>query len=103
MTKQTLKLADDLFPALRARRKKATVRNGHRDIALGPLVFEATNGGCADEEVEVHTVTTTTFDQLRDEHAKLDGCSSADELRAALRRFYPDLTAGSPVTVIEFD
>ena len=100
---QTLKLADDLFPGLRDRRKKATIRVGHRDIALGPLTFEAANGGFADEEVTVHTVTTTTFDQLTDEHAQMDGCARADELRAALKRFYPDLAPGKPVTVIEFD
>ncbi len=100
---QTLKLADDLFPSLQKRRKKATVRAGHRSIVLGPLVFEAVDGSHADEEVDVHTVTTTTFDQLSNEHAQMDGCSSADELRAALKRFYPDMATGSPVTVIEFD
>lgn len=99
---QTLRLADDLFPALQSRRKKATIRTGHRDIALGPLIFEAVNGRYADEEVEVVCVTYTIYKNLTDAHAKLDGCTAADEIRAALKQFYPDLIDSSPVTVVEF-
>src|ERR1700726_891184 len=88
--KQTLKLADDLFPGLKKRRKKATIRLGKRDILPGALTFEATNGSYADEEVEVIRVSYLFFAGLTDVDAAMDGCSTADELRAALKRFYPD-------------
>jgi hypothetical protein len=88
--KQTLKLADDLFPSLKASRKKATIRLGRREILPGALVFEAANGSHADEEVEVTRVTYTFFAHLDDADAAKDGCSTADELRAALKRFYPE-------------
>lgn len=101
-TKQVLKLADDLFPALKRRGKKATIRLGKRDIEPGVLTFEATNGSYADEDVEVTRVTYTFFAHLDDADAVKDGCATADELRAALKRFYPDARPSSLVTIVEF-
>lgn len=102
MSVQCLKLADDLFPALIARRKTATIRLGKRSIDLGDLIFEAVEGKYPNEDVFVHKVRYAEFKDLTDADAQLGGVTSADELRADLRRFYPDIQSSSIVTIIEF-
>ena len=98
---QKLLLADDLFPAMLAGKKKATIRAGKRDIEPGPLVMVATNGGYEPKDVEVTRVTYMAFGLLSEREAVFEGCTVA-ELNAAMLCFYPDLKASGIVTVIEF-
>jgi hypothetical protein len=41
-------------------------------------------------------------DDLTDAEAAADGAESAADMRAALLRFYPDLTDDKPITIVMF-
>ncbi len=98
---QSLKLTNDLFPALVNGAKRATVRAGKRDVVPGPLTFESVSGdrSC---DVLVYRVSYTMVRDLTLNDAHLDNAKDVDELVIALRRFYPDLKDSDIVTVIEF-
>jgi hypothetical protein len=101
---QKLLLADDLMPLVRSRDKRVTVRAGNRDIKLGPLVLESTQGT---EGACVVTVTRVSVSPLR----LIPGWALAGGQRTVqavaeeqqiLQRYYPDITLMSEVTAIEF-
>lgn len=98
-----LKLADDLFPDLFSGRKTVTIRALWRDIQLGPLRFEPTSGADYDALVSVRRITYCRAIDITDAQAQADGAANAEEMRVALRRFYPDLPPDCVVTIIEFD
>ena len=99
---QSLKLADDLFPAVLARTKRNTVRSGRRDIAPGPLAFEPTSGRGDPVVVNVVSVAHQRLRDLTDDQARRDGADTAAELAVAMRRFYPDIGPDDEITVVEF-
>lgn len=104
---QTLKLANDLFPGLKDGTKRCTVRAGRRDIELGPLLFISSTleegGDHLKEKVFVTEVRYTMFGLLTDEIADMDGGVTAEELRAAMYRFYPNLISSSEITIVIFE
>jgi hypothetical protein len=100
---QTLKLADDLFPALDAGVKRGTIRTGKRDIEPGELFLEAASGADLSRMVRVERVSFTPASRLTDADAMLDGYTSVRDLFGALQRFYPSLAGSDLVTVIQFE
>ena len=100
---QTLKLADDLMPLARDGFKRVTVRNGKRDIVLGPMVFEATDG--TEEDVLVNVLQSQVVLLRHAPQWALDGenLGTSHELWAVLERFYPKVTLDSEITCIEFE
>lgn len=99
---QTLKLADDLFPALDAGVKRGTVRAGRREIELGFLRLESVSGEKR-RDVEVARVSFVRARNMSQADADMDGVKSPHELFDVLTRFYPELTGDSVLTVIEFE
>jgi uncharacterized protein YqfB (UPF0267 family) len=83
-----------------AGKKTTTVRRGQRSIRPGPALL------CFGDQSElagvVTAITSTTVRSLDDADALRDGFANRQELLAALRQHYPDLTIGEPVTILEF-
>lgn len=91
------------WDAIREGRKTATTRLGEAP-AVGPawLLFEF-DDGYRRLPGEIISVTTTRFDGLTDDIARLEGLATGDELRAGLRPYYPSITEDSPVDVVTFE
>jgi hypothetical protein len=79
--------------------KCITIREGHRDYTLGPVLI-----GCHILNwATLKTITSvkyTTLGEVTQEEWEADGTSSLEELKAMLRAFYPDIDYNSEVTVI---
>ena len=100
---QTLKLADDLMECVTDGSKRVTVRAGKRDIATGPLRFEATDGSVNPLVVNVTRVVVRPLWNVPLWAVHGEGLFGWDDLMEALVRFYPDITEDSDVTAIEFE
>ncbi len=99
---QELKLADDLFAGIDDGTKRATIRAGTRDIQPDELLFSGVNNPKRRRLVDVSEVKHILLSELTDELAQMDGAADAQEMAEALTRFYPDITADSPITVVLF-
>jgi hypothetical protein len=98
----TMKLVSDLWTELMSGAKQCTIRAGRRDVPLGPMRFEETNGTRA-ACVNVTDVRHKLLRELTDEEARVDGAKDAPEMKNALRQFYPDLTEDSEITLVFWD
>lgn len=100
---QTLQLVIDLFPNLIDGNKLCTIRKGYRNIELGPLVFEATENPRLKYHVDVLEVEHMKLGDVTDTLAMADGYTDAKSLKEGMKRFYPDLTDDTDITIIYFD
>ncbi|WP_373235262.1 hypothetical protein [Mycobacterium marinum] len=75
------------------------MRFGHRDYRPGPARLRF---GESTREGAIVQSRLTSVDALTVHDARSDGFQTVAELIAVLRRYYPDLTQRSPVTVVEF-
>ena len=96
---QTLKLAEDLFDQLLLGEKHSTIRVGKRDIVPGPILFESAEVGRMTNSV-VEDVYTKKVGDLHIMEARDEGYETVDQLVQVLRRFYPDLTDETDITVV---
>ena len=97
---QTLTLFEDVFDAL-ATGKTTTIRKGRIDIALGTLLFESTER----KRQELVTVKMVYFCFLKDVlevDLRNDGFKNHTDMSKKMKRFYPDITLHTEVTVIKF-
>ena len=99
---QTLKLADNLFPAIREGYKRNTIRKGRRDIGLGLLRLEGAEDESLTIVVEVTSVTFIRLCNVSQEDMESDGFLDHADMLVQMRRFYPDITLATEVTVINF-
>lgn len=99
---QVLKLADDLFGPLREAKKLTTIRKGRRDVALGELRFEGAEDESLTEVVNVTSVTFTTLAGVSPAILEADGFADHDDALEQMKRFYPDISFDTEVTVIDF-
>ncbi len=100
---QQLKLANDLFGFVLTHQKYMTIRKGRRDIQLGELEFESTDGvdgKFLKTVVKVHRISYTLVGSLCDREAKEDGFKSVQDLIDKMQRFYPGLDADTEVTLV---
>ncbi len=97
---QTLKLHNHRMEEVKAGTKHHTIRNGVRDIKLGPLKLEATAGGIPDIEVNVNRIVICRAGDV--ELSEISDYSSLDEFINTMKGIYPDLTTESVVTIIHF-
>lgn len=100
---QTLKLADEFFPEVFRGDKSITIRKGRRDIQLGPLVLEATDGSFPSMTVRVWKVLWKPFVDLTNEEIEADGGKDHESFLLEMQRFYPDMDWRDIVTVIEWE
>jgi len=84
-----------------AGRKRATVRVGYVEPEGDTVVLYC--GGEPLARLRILEVRHKRLGELSDEDARLEGLSSADELRRELRRIYGDLGPETPVSVIVFE
>ena len=82
--------------------KCITIREGHRDYRLGPVML------CCHLEpwavmADIISVRHTTFGGLRMDEIHDDGCAKQQDLFDLLLRFYPELKPHSDVTVIRWE
>lgn len=99
---QELSLADDLFAGLFSQAKRVTVRARHRAIRAGELVFRGAFDETLTTRVTVTEVIHTTLGAVSEEDARADGYFDVREMVRLMRRFYPDITGDSPVTLLRF-
>lgn len=80
-------------------RKRATVRLGVLKPGSEALIH---SGGRIAAIAEVVEVRYKKFSELDDDDAELDGYSTAEELRRALKAHYPHIREDSTVTILVF-
>lgn len=97
---QFLLLADDLFPGLSSGLKKNSMRNGKRDIALGPLEFRPSSGNGDPIVVEVCEVKYSKAAEVSEEDCRANGYRDRADMLLGMRHYYPDFGPESDVTVI---
>lgn len=83
-------------------RKTVTIREGHRDYHPGPVMICCHLVPWA-VMADVISVRHCTLLEVTDEEYKADGFHSQDDLLAGMKRFYPDMTMDSPVSVIRWE
>jgi hypothetical protein len=92
------KMRDEVLDGL----KKITIREGHRNYTLGPVMI-----GChLLSWATLRTITKIQWKLLKevtDEEMFADGFISQDDMMAGLRQFYPNIGLDSPVTVVEWE
>lgn len=103
MNEQELRLSDELFAGLTAfPPKSVTVRTGHRPIQQAPLVFRGVSNELLTVTVAVDRVIHTRLRHVSPEDVEADGFLDHADMLQQMRRFYPDITEDSPVTVVRF-
>lgn len=86
-----------------AGRKRATTRF-QDPVRLGPTIFVFEDEDEASRRLLGHidSVESHRFDALSDDIARLENCSTADELRDAVRGHYPGIVDDAIVEVVRF-
>lgn len=92
------KMRDEVLDGL----KKITIREGHRNYTLGPVMI-----GChLLSWATLRTITKIQWKLLKEvteAEMKADGFKTLKGMITGLKQFYPDITAESPVTIIEWE
>jgi hypothetical protein len=81
-------------------RKHCTIRLGHSTVASANITM--TDGKKSVRVTITGVENGKCFGDLTDREAQAEGFSSANELIADLRKYYPHATATDPVTIIYF-
>jgi hypothetical protein len=94
-------LCSELMGLVKAGLKKITIRDGYRNIRIGPAFFSTPDGS---EEVQVYVtkVVHCALYRASTEELLMDGYDDLTDAVAGLKKFYPDLRSGSEVTIIHF-
>lgn len=95
-----LRLRPEYMALVASGNKRTTIRAGRQSFEVGPAELVS---GRATIPIQVTQVVRKPFGELVDGDAQLDGFPTLRELEQALRRFYPDLRAGDPVSIVHFD
>jgi hypothetical protein len=112
-----INFAPDLIHSIISGLKTATTRlanendpNSDLDLISVGSKFSATSflpgstsGATSFAEFNVVKIELRTFKSIDQALALLENCSSADELKTLLKRFYPDLTDSMLLKVIHFE
>lgn len=93
-----LPAADEYRAAILDGTKKATVRRGHREFLVGPGRFVFRHSEPI--PILIQRIVHLTVADLDDKAARSDGFTDLEELLAALRTHYPDLSDADPATLV---
>lgn len=99
---QTLKLSDDLMQLVWEDRKDGTCRLGRRDIQLGELKLEPTDGTKDDLYVNVTSVAYMRMKDVPLSVARGEGYLTVKELFERMQQHYPNIRWTDEVTVISW-
>jgi hypothetical protein len=95
-----LRLSEKYFDLVLCGRKTSTIRKKH---VLFNSLFVPLISGERKALIRILKLDySKTFSDLNDEDARKDGFSSAYELSSKLKKFYPDISADCPMTIIHF-
>jgi hypothetical protein len=83
--------------------KKITIREGHRDYRIDCPVMLCCHLEPWAVMADVVDVRHTTLEEISEEEYVADGFQSSEEMLSGMKRFYPNLSMNSPVTVIRWD
>lgn len=97
---QRLTLFEDVFDAL-ATGKATTIRKGRINIALGEMLLESTEVQRR-EMVIVKMVYFCLLKNVMMTDVLNDGFTDHNNMCQKMKRFYPDITLDTEVTVIKF-
>lgn len=95
-----IRLKPEYMPLVAEGRKRSTVRAGL--VKIEPGAAEVVSG-LSTLPIQVTGMVVKRLDELGDDDARTDGFDSLFELRQALRRFYPGLGEGDPVSIVYFE
>ena len=123
--RQTMKMANDLFPLFKEKLNQCTFRKGECHISLGDLLFISTDpegvenyfnwmqeggeiyhtidGVFLAQTVEVDIIVIKPFAYFSDKELAEDGFKNQKTALEIMRRFYPDLKLDTPMTMIYFE
>lgn len=101
----TLKLANNLFPALLSGDKRVTIRKGVRNYTLGRATIVPTDeeGSFDFCNVFITSMATKKVRDVTDIEAQADGFQDSSDLFDGLRAYYPDLAGDDYVTLVNFE
>jgi len=91
---KTLRLAEDLIPLLQSGEKLVTIRKGLR---LFGSTVEIEGHLAAVDCVEHSTIAKCPLKVLKD-----DGFKSRKDAVTKMKRFYPDITKNTDITIVRF-
>jgi hypothetical protein len=97
---QSLLLAEHVYDQLETG-KRVTIRKGRRDIFLGPLAFASTNNNRT-QIVEVDMVYYCKLKLVLPSDYINDGFNDIDHMFQEMKKFYPDISMDSEVSVVRF-
>ncbi|PLJ77247.1 ASCH domain-containing protein [Infirmifilum sp. SLHALR2] len=97
-----LMFSKSYIPLLLHGKKTATIRAKHPGVKPGEEVIIHA-GGKIIGKAKVLEVRRLRLDEITDEVARLDGFNSSEELRAALRKHYPNLGPHDTVYLVIFE
>ena len=103
-----LRFAPEFIQPILAETKRATtrrVRDKTEDTDIAPgtrCVAIRVDTGAPFANLRITHVETRRFDAIDDALARVENYRVADQLRASLRRFYPDITGSDRVRVLYF-
>ncbi len=83
-------------------RKTVSIREGHRDYKAGNPVMLCCHIEPWAVMADITQVSHCTLSEVTEEECRDDGAANKKELLADLKRFYPNITMDSPVTVIRW-
>ena len=98
---QAILMASDFHEICESGEKSITIREGHRDYALGTAVLCCHIANWC-MMVEITSVCHTTIRHLTNLDLEDDGFVSVTDAVRRLSRFYTDINLDSPVTVIRW-
>ena len=98
---QKLTLLEDVFDAL-ATGKATTIRKGRLSIELGDLLFQSAEMN-REQVVNVDEVYYSLLKDVKLEDVINDSFKDHDDMVEQMKRFYPDITLDTEVTVIKFE
>jgi hypothetical protein len=99
---QAILIAGEEMKFVLANRKKITIREGHRDYTLGPVLIGCNQIDWATMR-EITVVKHCTLVEVTPEEYQADGFETKSEMLNGLAQFYPDINWESPVTVIKWE
>lgn len=79
-----------------------TIREGHRDFVAGRPVMLCCHHEPWAVMADITEVRHTTIAEVTKAEYEADGFRDLGDMLKQLRRFYPELSVGSPVTVIRW-
>lgn len=83
-------------------KKKITIREGHRDYKIGPVMICCHIVPWAIMSSIVY-VKHTTLSHVLNEELRSDGYKDHNDMLCGLQKFYPNIKMNSPVTVLKWD